>query len=50
MSEITLVVTKQQMNVHVAITGMAATVGNGKTDLNTATHRPSQKICIRYIP
>ena len=50
MNEITLVVTKQQINVHVAMTGIAATVGNGKADLNTVTHRPSQKICIRYIP
>ena len=32
-----LVTTKQLINVHTAITGMAATVGNPNVDLNTDT-------------
>ena len=50
MSEIIFVVTKQQINVVAAIQGMAATVGNARLCLNTVTHRPSQNMCIRYMP
>lgn len=49
-NEMSLVATKQLINVHIAITGMAATVGNSNVDLNTDTHKPSQKICIRNMP
>ena len=50
MSEIIFVVTKQQINLVAAIQGMAATVGNARLCLNTVTHRPSQNMCIRYMP
>ncbi len=49
-NEMSLVATKQLINVHIAITGMAATVGNPNADLNTDTHKPSQKMCIRNMP
>ena len=49
-NEIIFVVTKQQINVVAAIQGMAATVGNARLCLNTVTHRPSQNMCIRYMP
>lgn len=49
-NEMSLVTTKQLINVHTAITGMAATVGNPNVDLNTDTHKPSQKMCIRNMP
>lgn len=42
--------TKQLMNVLTAIHGMAATVGSSSVLLNTVTHSPSQKMCIRYMP
>ena len=48
-NEMSLVATKQLINVHTAITGMAATVGNPNVDLNTDTHKPSQKMCIRNM-
>lgn len=49
-NEMSLVATKQLINVHTAITGMAATVGNPNVDLNTDTHKPSQNMCIRNMP
>ena len=49
-NEMSLVATKQLINVHTAITGMAATVGNPNVDLNPDTHKPSQNMCIRNMP
>ena len=50
MYEIIFVDTKQQANVVTAMHGIAATVGNPSVCLNTVTHSPSQKMCIRYMP
>ncbi len=47
MYEMILVVMKQQMNVLTVMQGMAATVGNANVCLNTVTHSPSQKMCMR---
>ena len=50
MYEMILVVMKQQMNVLTVMQGMAATVGKASVCLNTVTHSPSQKMCMRYMP
>lgn len=50
MNEIIFVAMKQLMNVLTAMQGIAATVGSSRLCLNTVTHKPSQNICIRYMP
>ena len=50
MNEMRFEVMKQQINVLIAMHGIAATVGSARVYLNTVAHNPSQKICIRYIP
>ena len=49
-NEIIFVVMKLQVNVQIAMHGMAATVGNAKVCLNAVANNPSQKICMRYMP
>ena len=48
--EMILAVMKQDTNVANAIHGIALTVGRAKSTLNTVTHSPNQKMCIRYTP
>lgn len=49
-NERSFVARKLHINVATAITGMARTVGNAISPLNMPTQKPSQRICIRYIP